>query len=249
MNQSTTKITPYFSDRDMPDAKSEYVCWIDMMGTQQKMIDTVRKATIHVFKFHSALIKYKTDDVEIYPLMDGAYITSRDFLKMLSYLQNVFVCLANLAAETREPEHRFLVRAGMAYGQMLHGAEITNKASTELDQNRNITNQIMVGPPMSWAYQIENQAPPFGICIHDSVRLYSIRDMKPTKSIDKWWKWWKPFYEIVSPLIDFGDPKIFDHLKSAIKSYFDYAEKNTYFLSYSKTEINKHRDMFNEYFQ
>lgn len=233
----------YFNEKAVPPAGSEYVCWLDMMGTQQKMIDSMPRATIHIFKFHSILAKAKSENVSIYPVMDGVYISAKTFDDLTSYLISVFTALGGIIISTKKPENRFLVRGGIAFGPLLHGHDVPEQASIALHERQDIRNQILVGPSMSQAYQTESQAPPFGICLHDSVRLYALRTKKPPRYFDKWWKWWSS-----CATQDFSDGEFLQQLRTSINEYFDYACKHSYTLSYEKSSITKHKEQFAEYF-
>ncbi len=230
--------TPYYNDTHTPEPKNEYVCWIDIMGTRSRMIDSVRTISIFIFKFHTVLLNHRREGITIYPLMDGAYITSSSQIIMLNYLKEVFFQLAETIICADNNLHKFIVRAGLAYGLVTHGRDVPESAGKILAQNENIRNAILLGAPMIYAYQCECLAPPFGIYIHESIRLYMNNSDRPIKQ--KWWKWW------------FTDKERFDddfrtNFITSMKSYYDFATNNSYVLEYDNVKINEHRKMFEQY--
>jgi len=71
---------PYFSDMDKNGnpilPKNAYVLFLDIMGMQGVMKSSLQRSANFIFKFHTVLEKYKTSDLVICPVMDGAYIAT-----------------------------------------------------------------------------------------------------------------------------------------------------------------------------
>lgn len=83
----------YFDANKLPDPQKEYVCFIDIMGFQTKILHSVKQASNYMFKLHATLLEaWRTkayNSIAVYPIMDGAYVTSRhknDLLNFLSYV-------------------------------------------------------------------------------------------------------------------------------------------------------------------
>lgn len=82
---------PYVDANAIPPASNEYVCWLDIMGTKNKMENSVMTCAIFIFKLHSAVLEAieKGCQIKTYPVMDGVYFTSehkKDMEKALSYI-------------------------------------------------------------------------------------------------------------------------------------------------------------------
>ena len=69
---------PYFNDEKFPNAQKEYVLWIDIMGTKNFMSTSLRTSSLFICKLHMAILEAKTENMHIYPVMDGVYITTKN---------------------------------------------------------------------------------------------------------------------------------------------------------------------------
>lgn len=47
---------PFVTDSAIPQARNEYVCWIDIMGTKSKMENSVNTCAIFMLKFHASIL-------------------------------------------------------------------------------------------------------------------------------------------------------------------------------------------------
>lgn len=47
---------PFVKDSAIPQARNEYVCWIDIMGTKSKMENSVNTCAIFMLKFHASIL-------------------------------------------------------------------------------------------------------------------------------------------------------------------------------------------------
>src|SRR5271168_2943713 len=95
----------------LPEMASEYVAWVDVMGTQVSMSRSISATANFIFKLHIAALRAQVAGMRIYPVMDGFYASAPDKNQMLAFLRSVFRSVAeefNAAADA--PHHRFIVR-------------------------------------------------------------------------------------------------------------------------------------------
>lgn len=221
---------PFFDVNKMPDAKNQYVMWIDIMGTKSSMSNSVKASTIFICKLHVAILESKIANISVYPVMDGAYVTANSPKDMNKFIQNVFKKLMELFIE-EDTRYRFMVKASLAYGPIIHGKNISEECSNIFRGNREYLNSIMSGLPMIQAAKGEELAAPFGIYCDESIRQVS------EVFCHRWHKWYLQGHGI-----DITE------LKIALKDYFEYAEKHSYEIDYLKDRINKHREMCFQFF-
>lgn len=131
--------------------------------------------------------------------------------------------------EEKTNYHRFLVKASLAYGPLMHGKDIPDSCNNYIKNNRNYVDSILLGMPMIQASKGEKKAPPFGIFCDESARIAS--------SIfeHRWHKW--------------ASKDKAPNVSEAIKSYFDYAIKHYYELNYPREKIEEHMEMATQYFR
>ena len=89
----------------------------------------------------------------------------------------------------------------------------------------------MLGLPMIQAAKSESLAAPFGIYCDESVRQAS------EMFCHRWHKWYLQEYGL-----DITE------LKEALKQYFEYTEKHSYEIDYSKDRIKEHKEMCFQFF-
>lgn len=180
-------MTAYFDADKMPNPRKEYVCFIDIMGIQSKMSHSTKQSSNFIFKLHATLLEawrtrgYST--ISVYPIMDGAYITSTKKEDLLNLLTATYNSLST--ALLRENNYRFwyMVRASIAYGDVIHGRNIPYDACLEFSSRVGYKEQLLISPAMIEAYAGERVAAPMGIHICDSA------SSKPN-GIAASWKWY-----------------------------------------------------------
>jgi len=119
---------PFFDERYLPDEVNEYVCWMDIMGTKNKMDNSVRTCANFIFKFHSAIIKGKNGmNIVSYPVMDGVYLTSKIKQDILTVISKVFILLARDFIDEPKNKYRFLIKGALSYGPIIHGVTVCGK--------------------------------------------------------------------------------------------------------------------------
>lgn len=173
----------YFNDADFPAMKNEYVLWIDIMGTKNSMSSSVRTSSIFIFKLHVAIMEAITQNINVYPMMDGAYVTTNDEKSMASFIKKVFKSLGDTLINTENNFHKFLVKGSLAYGPIIHGKDIPTSCSKCLEKNEDYTKGMLLGMPMILASKGEKDAPPFGIYCDESARMVS------QEFAHRWYEW------------------------------------------------------------
>lgn len=221
---------PYFNATRMPNAQNEYVLWIDIMGTKSNMSNGVKSSSIFISKLHVAILESKTDGLKIYPVMDGAYVTSVSEDEMNTFIINVYKRLMELFVET-EDRYKFIAKGALAYGPVIHGKDIGEGCNTIFRDNRAYMNSILFGQPMIQAAKSETFAAPFGIYCDETARQVS------DVFCHRWYKWYLQGHGID-----------ITQLKVALKNYYSYVEKHSYEIDYSKDRIKEHKEKCYQYF-
>lgn len=168
-------VVPYVTDSAFPETQNEYVCWIDIMGTKSKMEHSVNTCGIFMLKFHAAIleaIQKKKCAINVYPVMDGVYITSKSVNDLQTAMFHIFSELGNLFLSENDFHHQFLVKASIAYGPVIHGKDIDNSVNANLAADESYKNSLLIGLPMIQAITGEQKAPSFGVFIHESARTF-----------------------------------------------------------------------------
>lgn len=224
----------YFNAGLLPEPEKEYVCFIDIMGMQSKMTESIAQASNMVFKLHATILevlrKSGYTGVSVYPIMDGAYITAKEKNDICNLLTKIYSNLAKDFVGTYVEKHLYLCRAAISYGQVVHGRNIPYKASLSFESRVGYKEQILIGPPMIYAYKNEKAAAPFGIFIEEHARTGA--------GIKEEWKW----YKNKNIKIDDG---IVEKLKSKIMQYFEWCENNNI---YDRDRIISHKDAAKKYY-
>lgn len=219
----------YFNDADFPDMKNEYVLWVDIMGTKNNMESSVRTSSIFICKLHVAIMEAKEDGIQIYPMMDGAYITTESEIVMEKFIKQLFYSLSNTLIGEDNDYHRFLIKGALAYGPVIHGHDIPNTCTNCFSDNRKYVDSILLGIPMIQACKGEKSAPPFGIYCDESARIAS------KTFAHRWHKWFAKNHAA--------------KVARAVQSYFDYSKEHYYELDYPKEKILEHEEKAKQYFR
>lgn len=233
---------PFVNDAAIPNAKNEYICWLDIMGTKEKMGNSVRTCAIFILKLHTAVLESvdKGYDINVYPVMDGVYITSLVKEDMEKTLFHIFSSLGKMFYTEEDINHKFLVKASVAFGPIIHGKDINNSINDQFAGNQEYKKSLLLGLPMIQAYEGEKEAAPFGVFIHESARAFYPDGGTPF--IFKWWKWFKTGKHGWNK----GDTV---KLKKNIKDYFTECEKKSISLNYPIERIEMHKSTAEEYFE
>lgn len=93
--------------------------------------------------------------------------------------------------------------------------------------------------PMVQAYAAQAEAPPFGLCVHESARALAPAGDEPLH--DRRWRW-----------DEFGNEAVrrsWTALQANLKSYFDWSSaERSLRIGYPLDRINVHRTMVGQYF-
>lgn len=230
---------PFFDEHKMPPPTYKYVCWIDVMGSQSIMLRSLSIASNFLMKLHVAALRASVAfPVELYPVIDGVYVCSQSQSSLLRFLNGVHSRLAVTFILETDRLHKFVIRSGLAYGPIVRGREALQCAN-ELRNRPEHTKQILLGPPLTQAYQIERQSAPFGVALHESARTFAPPGEKVM--FGTYWKWWKSYCQA-------GDDKLALELFNSLKDHYDWCLKHTVALSYEKVDIERHKLLAEEYF-
>lgn len=224
----------YFNATHLPQATFEYVVWVDIMGTQSAMSRSLRATANFIFKLHTAAIEAPPGTLSLYPVMDGLYAASPSQQNMLQFLRAVFQSVAEEFNNTADPIHRFIIRAGLAFGPAIHGRNVQNQASNTLADHAAYRDSILLGLPMVQAHLSEQSAPPFGVFVHESARSFAPTGHEPLHQA--WWRW----ANINQPTWAALSEKLPEHL--------DWCAKRAIPLGYASDRISAHREMVRQYF-
>lgn len=233
----------YFNNKKLPTPKREYVAFVDIMGTQARMNKSVKECATYIFKLHSAIISswrekaYK--NVFVYPVMDGAYITSSSKEAMENILLRIFRSLYEEMKNSDDIDHMYLVRCAVAYGEVIHGHTVPYDASKAFELNLGYKDNILLGKAMIDAYRSECLAAPFGIYIHESALKHG--DDRRYGCFSEGWKWY------TSDNLKLED-ELASNLMSKMNTYFDSMKDVQNPLHYPDEKVELHRNLMLTYF-
>lgn len=226
---------PYFDAKSkVPDPTEEYVAWLDVMGIQSSMMRSLHASANFIFKLHVAALEQNKPSMRLYPVMDGVYVTTPDRDEMRSFLSEVFHRLAVCFNNETENKYRFLAKACVAFGPVIHGHGVSEHASSILKDNLGYKDSILLGMPVVLANQGEKLAPPFGINLHYSALNMASRD--ETKWSHTWWPWFV-----------FGSDPVAQALKPNLDSYFDWCKNRAGVIGYDPARIKHHKAQAEQY--
>lgn len=240
----------FFNAEQLPNPKREYVCFLDIMGIQNRMIESIPQTCNMIFKLHSTILTSIRESgytqMSVYPIMDGAYLSSPRKDDLLRLLTKIYRSLATDFVKTTEAKHNYFIRCSLAYGQVIHGRDIPYSASREFESRVGYKEQIMMGQPVIYANQSEKLSSPFGIYIHDSAKAGGSNRSKG--SIDPNWKW----YDEVGTIK--VDNELIVSLCRKIKEYYIWiqAEIDNNSMneeSYPQNKRDSHLQLVSQYYQ
>lgn len=159
----------YIETKNLPDPIQEYVAWVDIMGTKNIFKQTDKTPTSYILKLHTYAKNAAKDKVKIaniYPVIDGFFITHNSATELIEVIQYIFKGISDDLSKCRDG-YGFLVRAGIAYGNVIHGTMIDSKIAN-LDEH--IKKSLLFGKAVVEAASAEREAPPFSIYVADESR-------------------------------------------------------------------------------
>ncbi len=226
-----------FNANSLPQMQSEYVAWVDVMGTQSSMSRSISATANFIFKLHIAALQAATPNIRLYPVMDGFYVACRERNAMLDFLRGVFKAVADEFNAETESHHRFCIRGGLAFGPVIHGRDC-GPCALELQSNPAHRDKILLGMPMVQAHLAERGAPPFGVFVHESARVFAPVGIEPLH-----WVWWKWGTGSASAQATWAT------LKSQLSDHLDWCEKRSQTIEYLTERIQAHKNMVTQYFE
>lgn len=227
----------YFDAKNLPAPQKSYVCFMDIMGMQNKMKSSVPQSSNYIFKLHATILESWRNSayqsISVYPIMDGAYIVSTKKSDMLSLLTTIYKSLCMSLLDEPKYKHWYLVRAAIAYGEIIHGRDIPYSASYEYSSRVGYKEQLLIGPAMIDAYKGERQSAPMGIYVTKSA-------YDKYQGIDSNWKWFKHRAIKVKPelIANFKD-KLQEYYNIWLKDHeketgYDQEKRDSHFQAASK---------------
>jgi hypothetical protein len=210
-----------------------YVCWIDIMGTKNAMSNSFEQASNHILRFHACCIKATKDientNIRVYPLMDGIFLTSAELQPLREVINRIYEQLSELFINAVNFRHKFVIRGALAYGQISHGEEVDNPVNPDIASNDNYKKQLLFGLPMIQSFKSENNAPPFGLYIHESARIVG-------QLQGRYFQW----------LWDDSERRL--SIKESLNQYFDWCKDHHNQLDIEINKIEKYKELIDEYF-
>jgi hypothetical protein len=232
---------PYFQHRHIPEPEPHYVVWLDVMGSQGAMRRSLPMSTNFVMKLHIACqqsLPNHGPNLELFPVIDGVYITCPTKGPVLYFVKEVMSRLALTYIFEDDLKFKFMVRGAMAFGPISKGSSFPS-TNTVFNINPSYTSHIVLGPALSQAYEDERKASPFGIYVSESARMFAPVGEQPFQGVHH--KWW---YAGNSA----GDNELISHLKDAIHHWFEWAAQHPSSLMYEPARMKEHRALFDEYY-
>ena len=249
MSKKKKTVSPniYFDNEIVVEyVHNEYVLWVDVMGSGTTLARSIKMSASRIFTLHTALLENLTDNIKIYPMLDGAYVTCKSQKEMTDFITNVFYRLTkhfkNENSSLKRPESSFLVRGALAYGPVVHGRDVNTGKKTAppiidiLEENKQYTSNILIGIPVIQAYHAERFAPPYGVYVHESARAFS-----PEGENGFVWAW-HPWF------VDHPEWEAIDSTnfcKEMIK-FFDGQKLLSSFTDYNIDRLQEHQKLFKE---
>jgi len=185
--------------------------------------------------------------------MDGIYITSPTREDMQNVLKSAFCELAREFINKPGVKNMHMMRAGLAFGPTLHGADIKDEAfygtyrgyitTREMFENSSIDDvrhHVLLSPAMVVAYEAERHAPPFGVYVDDSAKTYpQLVENSGGGFKSSLYQWWGG---------DEAARQIAAKLYEQIVFYLNTSETHSVGLQYPREIIERHRVLAKEYF-
>jgi len=233
----------YFNADLMGNPSDNYICWLDVMGSKNHISQSLKTSANFIFKLHASILSafaglnnVEKDDIIIYPVMDGAFISGKSRSALEKLLRHCMRLLADTFLSEVNQEHKFVVRGAIAFGRVFHGRGIDDNANVIFRDYPEIKKSILLGLPMVLAFEAESTAPPFGIAIDRSARSSSPAGTEPYNF--SWWKW---FYgDRTFNVMDF---------RAGLEAHYIWHEGHHYFTGYSPDRIKVHKGMSIQYFE
>jgi len=216
---------------------NRYVAWLDLMGAKNTMGRSLNRAANYIGKIHAAALAEASNDVEIYPVIDGCYMITESKDALESALTETMTRLASVFVHEDSQVQRFLVRGGIAAGRIIAGRDMM-PCSDQLKKHKSYSSCLAIGTAIGQAYAAESSAPPFGFWVDITARAFKTGNSHPfTTTLWRWWNQKSPEGRLKQEV-----------LGKAIEHYFHWAERNRRLIEYPLDRLCEHRDAAKEYF-
>jgi hypothetical protein len=174
--------------------------------------------------------------IQLFPVIDGLYACSFYQEQMLNFINRVFSMLAVNFIREKNQSYRFKVRCGMAYGPVVEGNRLL-RCAPELQRNPAHTKSVLLGAALIHAYQIEKEAPPFGIAVHESA-TWIAGGIPLSGPYLEWWKYYSRE----------KDALLACELYQSLKEHYVWCSSRSANLGYDRESMEKHKVKVDEYF-
>lgn len=215
----------------------KFVLWLDVMGIKEKMSRSLAQSANFIAKFHVAVQRAShrmLKQPSIYSAMDGAYILFDNGVEAKDFIQSFFRYMSQSFLKAK-PKHQFLVRGGLAYGDVYEIKSIL-PALSETDRNLFTGIPLVMGFAVIQAHIAEKDAPPFGIFIHETAREVGSNGVHLFSG--SWYRW----FGAKSP----------NHLRSQLKrkvaDYFKWCREHCLEIGYDIKALERHELAATQYF-
>jgi hypothetical protein len=240
---------PFINSSEISAAPVKYVAWLDLMGSTSIMTRSMAVSASFLGKLHSAALQSKTEmedaddtpleDLRIYPVVDGLYITCTNQTPLLRFLKKTISRCAFDFIFARQELHKFMVRGSICLGPVVEGAALCTKSHFHLKANPAYAEHILFGPPVAIAYKQERLAAPFGIYVDASIRVVTPPERPPLTYAH--WRWWKL------------EPRTYDEdlaaeLYKQLIIFLEWCHKCNTWVLYDREAIARHTDLVRQYF-
>ena len=215
----------------------KFVLWLDVMGIKEKMSRSLAQSANFIAKFHVAVQRAShrmLKQPSIYSAMDGAYILFDNGVEAKDFIQSFFRYMSQSFLKDK-PKHQFLVRGGLAYGNVYETYSIL-PALSKADGKLLAGIPLVMGFAVIQAHLAEKDAPPFGIFIHESAREVVENGGNPFSG--SWYRW----------LGSQSSNPLRRNLIHKVAGYFTWCHQHYLEIGYKIESLAKHKVAAEQYF-
>ena len=148
----------------------------------------------------------------------------------------MFGSLAHVFLEESKNQHRFMIRGALAYGSIVLGRDLRN-GSKSLESDADYCERVVLGMPLTQAFDDSRLAAPFGVYVSESARSFG------SISTGVHLRWW-----CAGIIRDSRLAEVALRLKGALAEYYKWCKAHPTTLGYEPSAIERHEVLMNEYF-
>lgn len=217
-----------------------FVAWV--VGTTSSMQRSLAISANFIMKLHiAALEAADVTPVWLYPAVDGIYICTANPDDLMEVLSRTFWRVAGMFIDESEYRYRFMIRGGVARGQIARGEHYGS--GDRIFRDRDYANRIVIGAPLAEAYRSEGLASPSGLHVHESAA--SSWWMNQETLSRQVWRWWN----VHESQMHREAKTRAVALRGELIKYLQWCEANAVALTYGQEALARHRRLATEYFQ